>query len=75
MAIQLFQQAVNATPKVHPNLPAFLNNVRISLTRRYNRTQDKKDLEKAIQVSQQAAKLTSEDDRGSIDRLNNLLYS
>ena len=53
-AIRVARQAVDVTPKNHPNLAAMLNNLGTKLGRRYKRMGKIKDLKKAIQVTQQA---------------------
>ena len=71
-AIELARQAVDATPKDHPDRPACLNNLGANLGHRYLRTEAIADLEEAIQVAQQAVDATPKDHTDRAARLNNL---
>ncbi|KAI0977561.1 TPR domain-containing protein [Xylaria arbuscula] len=71
-AIQVTRQAVEATPKDHPDLAALLNNLGSYLGDRYSRTGAMVDLEEAIQVARQAVEATPKDHPDLARRLNNL---
>jgi len=56
-AMGTFEQA-ERYPRSSPILPAILNNLGYSLERRYRRTEDVADLERAIEASEQAVELS-----------------
>ncbi len=71
-ALRLWQQAVQATPKGHPDLPSRLNNLGNGLWTRYSRTGRMEDLEEAIRVHRQAVQATPPDRPNLPSPLNNL---
>jgi tetratricopeptide (TPR) repeat protein len=71
-AIQAAQQAVEVTPKDHPDLAVCLNNLGNMLGNRYEQTGKMDNLEDAIQVAQQAVEVTPKDHPNLAAWLNNL---
>jgi CHAT domain-containing protein len=72
LALNLWQQAVAATPPDSPDRPSRLNNLGNGLRDRYARTGRMEDLEEAIRVYQQAVAATPPDSPDRPSRLNNL---
>ncbi|RMF27571.1 MAG: hypothetical protein D6759_17425, partial [Chloroflexi bacterium] len=71
-ALQLWQQAVAATPEGSPDLPSILNNLGNGLRDRFARTGRVEDLEEAIRVYQEAVAATPEGSPDLPGYLNNL---
>jgi hypothetical protein len=55
------RRVMEVIPQDHPNLAGFLTNLKVTLTRQFQRTERMKDLEEAIQVSQRAVEITPQD--------------
>ncbi|KAJ5720225.1 TPR Domain containing protein [Penicillium malachiteum] len=72
LAIQQYQQALEATPEDHPKRAHRLQSLGIGYRDRYQRTGAEKDLELAIQQFQQALKATPEDHPDRARRLESL---
>src|SRR6202044_3743223 len=70
--IQLARQALDATPKDHPDQAARVYNLGTSLKRRNLRTGEIANLEEAIQVARQAVNAAPEDHPMRADLLNDL---
>ena len=66
------RQAVDITPKDHPDLAARLNNLGNKPESRYKRTGKMEDPEESIQVARQAVDVTPEDHPDLAGRLNSL---
>ena len=60
-ALELWQQAVEATPPDSPDLPMYLSNLGIGLSDRFRRTGQEADLDEAIRMFQQAVEATPPD--------------
>src|SRR5436190_1902559 len=71
-AIQGAREAVDATPRDHPDRAGRLNNLGIRLGDRYSRTGAMDDLEEAIRVALEAVDATPQDHPNRAGRLNNL---
>ena len=71
-AILVARQAVDVTPKDHPDLAGWLNNLGTKLESRYERTGEMEDLKEALRVARQAVDVTPEDHPDLAGRLNNL---
>jgi len=71
-ALDLWEQAVKATPPDSPDLRMYLNNLGTGLGERFVRTGREADLEEAIRVFQQAVKATPPDSLDLPSGLNNL---
>jgi len=69
-AIRMARQAIDITPKDHPDLAAWLNNLGNKLESRYERTGKIEDPEESIQVARQAVDVTPEDRLDLAGRLN-----
>ncbi|KAF6765581.1 CHAT domain-containing protein [Ephemerocybe angulata] len=71
-AISMLQQAVVLTPHIHPKLPVYLNNLAISLTRRFGCTGAPSDIADAISAQRKAVELTPHGHADLPGRLDNL---
>ena len=72
IAIQRFQEAIDATSADHPDRAKWLNSLGIGYQDRYQRTGAKADLEKAIERYQEAVDATPADDPDRAGRLHSL---
>jgi tetratricopeptide (TPR) repeat protein len=66
------RRAVDLTPDGHPHKPLCLSNLGISLWRRFERTDELDDLERAIVTKRRAVDLTPDDHPDKPTRLTNL---
>ena len=71
-ALNLWEEAVNATSLNSPDLPDYLNNLGYGLLARFKRVGQDVDLEKAIRVLRQAVQATPPESPALPDYLNNL---
>ncbi|TGO15144.1 hypothetical protein BPAE_0591g00040 [Botrytis paeoniae] len=71
-AIRIIQEAVDTTPKDHPDLAMYLNNLGNRLNDRYSRTGAIYDLEEAIRIGREAVNATPKDHLNLLRYLNNL---
>ena len=60
-AIQMAREAIDATPKDHPNWAGCLNTLAVQLGNRYSRMRTITDLEEATQIGREAIEAIPED--------------
>jgi hypothetical protein len=71
-SVSVFEEAVRLTADGHPDKSSRLNNLGISLSRRFERLGDLSDMNKSVSVMEEAVRLTADGHPDKPSRLNNL---